>query len=147
MEADPDVQDSVVLYHGTASGRVDAIRLDGLKPPMYLTPDLDAATDYAFMGGEQDLQDREEAYFEEHGEWPRELYDVEEMWQRLYPPGETPVVLEFYVPRPLLAAAVPDSGGPIGTVQLNHELPKTCLVAVHDQQWTDDISAAPAWRA
>jgi hypothetical protein len=130
---------AVILYHGTASGRAGAVAANGFRAPFFLSPHFDDAAQYAMMGGEQDLQDREEAFHAEHGEWPRDLYDTCEMWQILYPEGEFPVVLEVRLPAALLAEGVPDPhGGPAGNLRFARAVSGEFVVGAQTVEWPDD---------
>lgn len=118
------VAKSLVYYHGTSSRKADLIKKSGLNKGSYLTTSFDDADYYARTGGEWELQEREEAWEQEHGFAPRSEYDLDEMFKVLYPKGEHPVVIVFEL------ASVPkgkiDSGAE-GGIELAEEIPPTYI--------------------
>jgi len=97
------------FYHGTSSCLLETIKEDGFSSPSYFVKDFDVASEYAAMGGEWDLQDREEKYEEKYGTPPREIFDVWEMYEKLYPVGCYPIVIEVLIPNNVMQFA--DAGG------------------------------------
>ncbi len=127
----------MLLYHGTTSSRAEAILREGFHLPAYFAPDVEGAAHYASCGGEWDLQAREEAFHAGNGEWPRDLYDLNEMHRMLYPAGDTPVVVVVEVPDPATLRA--DSGAGGGMVA-DAAVPGWRVVEIVPLEWhpTDD---------
>ena len=132
----------MLLYHGTTSARAAAILRDGFALPACFAPDLEGAAHYAACGGEWDLQDREERYHAETGEWPRDVLDPFEMYRSLYPEGERPVVIAVELEPGDMAAFAPDSGAPGGLVT-HLSLPALRSLEVIDLDWDPDDAAYP----
>jgi len=99
------------FFHGTTSAKATSIIENGFNEMSYFTTSLEDASEYALMGGEQDLQDRGEAW--ENGNAPRERFgcDLSDMYKELYPKGEHPIVFSVVIPDELLKESVKDSGG------------------------------------
>jgi hypothetical protein len=121
-----------IFFHGTTSSRAKVITENGFEGPVFFTPDFEHATEYAMIGGEESLQQREEAFFRDNGEWPRELYDTDEMWFKLYPENETPVVIEVHLSKELLLKGVPDPhGGPKGNLMFIDGVAANAITEIH----------------
>ena len=109
----------MLLYHGTTSAKADAIKACGFLHGSYFTTLLAEAEYYAATGGEDSLQLREEAYEEATGLNAREEYapDFWDMFRKLYPAGETPVVLVLQgIPASIMSKGRPDAGAVGGLV-------------------------------
>lgn len=94
--------ETFLLYHGTSSGNLDSIKS---KPTnLFVTTDKDVAFYYAAKGGEKYFMDKEFEFENEYGVTPDEYFDTEEngeipMFKSLYPKNESPVVIEFKIPK------------------------------------------------
>jgi len=129
----------VRLYHGTTSACLDRILSDGrFDPPSYFATLIADAREYAAMGGEWDLQRREEEYEAEHGFTPREEYgpDIWDMYRDLYPAGQHPVVVAIDIPMDLLSTGQPDSGAEGGVV-FHVSLPSSLIADVVRIEWDE----------
>ena len=98
-------EDTYTLYHGTSSGRLDAIKS---KPNnLFLTTDEEVATYYAAKGGEDYFMNKEIEFENKYGETPDEYFNTEEngelkMFKSLFPKGETPIVIKLKIPKDLI---------------------------------------------
>lgn len=90
------------------------------------------------MGGEWDLQRREEEFEAEHGYAPRDEYgpDIWDMYRDLYPAGQHPVVVTVEIPADLLATAMPDNGAE-GAVAFLSSVPSSLIVDVLCVEWDE----------
>lgn len=122
------------LLHGTASGNVESILRDGFEPPSYFTTILEDAEYYAGTGGEADLQRREEAFENSTGLVARDEYDSWEMYERLYPAGQYPVVISLEIPDHLAEKLKADAGSMDG-FSANFPIPIDCILSVSRVQW------------
>jgi len=100
------------FFHGTTSSKATSIIENGFNEMSYFTTSFEDASEYALMGGEQDLQDREETWESENGISPREHFgcDISDMYKELYPQDEQPIVFSVEIPDELLKESVKDSG-------------------------------------
>jgi len=129
----------VRMYHGRSSACLDQILREGhIAPPGYLTTSIADAEEYAAMGGEWDLQRREEAYEAKHGVSPREEYrpDMWDMYFALYPDDQHPVVIAVDVPPDVALRARPDSGAE-GGLAFDESLSAEFIAEVVRYRWDE----------
>lgn len=94
--------DYYILYHGTSSGNLNRIFKTPTK--LFLTSDENVAIYYSAKGGEDYFLRKEMEFENEYGVTPDEYFNTEEngelkMFKSLYPENETPVVIEFKIPK------------------------------------------------
>jgi len=133
VKAKYSTEESKVLYHGTTSKKAEQIKREGFDAGSYFTPNLDDASEYAAMGGEWDLQEREEEWEKTHGYPPREEYgsDLWDMYKDLYPKNQHPVVIEINLPLSIYKQGKPDSGAEKG-ITFTQKIHQTFIKKIHE---------------
>ena len=127
-----------IMFHGTSSAKAESIAREGFRPLSYFTASIEDARYYAATGGEWDLQAREEAFEAEHGERPRDVFDPWEMFRKLYPADQSPVVLMVEMTDEMLVASRLDAGADGGRV-FDVGLPAAIIRSVEIVEWIDEI--------
>jgi hypothetical protein len=102
----------MIYYHGTSSINAARIIANHFNPTSYFTTSLEDAEYYAAIGGEWDLQKREEEWELVHGHKPREYFgpDLWDMYEELYPVGSYPVIIKVEISEDILKKGKKDSG-------------------------------------
>ena len=125
------------LFHGTTSGNAKKICRDGFLPVSYFTTNLEDAQYYAAIGGEGDLQDREEAWEAENDCAPRDHFgDNWEMFEALYPIGQHPTVIVVELDDSIIDQSRPDDGAE-GAIVLDNALSADCICEVITPSWEE----------
>lgn len=129
------IEDSEIYYHGTSSGNLESIKKLGFQSGTYFTKSTVDAEYYAATGGEWSLQQREESFEEEYGINPREEWDAWEMYEKLYPKGEKPVILKVVIPNDILEKYSEEDSGAEEAIVLNCELKSDSILSISDVKW------------